>query len=226
MQPLPPLAGLRVLELAGGVAGPYAGRLLALLGAEVWKVEPDAGDPARVYPVDDRPLTGTSPLYLHLNAGKHSLRRSRADLARLLDWAQVVLDDRVRRELERVTPDPRAARLLVSVTPWGFESPENGGIADELLVQAASGAMLADPESRTPRRFPGWQAQVHAGAYAAAGALAALGSGARHVDVAWVSALLAGVEGTLTPVLHERGRASRPGAQAGVQANAFPAGVF
>ena len=65
-----PLTGLRVLELAGGVAGPYAGRLLAMLGATVVKVEPPGGDPARTKPVDDEPLVGTSPLYLHLNAGK------------------------------------------------------------------------------------------------------------------------------------------------------------
>ena len=65
-----PLTGLRVLELATGVAGPYAGRLLAMLGATVVKVEPPGGDPARTKQVDDRPLTGISPLYLHLNAGK------------------------------------------------------------------------------------------------------------------------------------------------------------
>src|SRR5512145_2787662 len=104
MPEAPPLAGLRVLELATGVAGPYAGRLLALLGATVVKVEPDGGDPARTYPVDDRPLAGTSPLYLHLNAGKRSLRRASADLPRLLDWAQIVLDDRVRRELDSAEP--------------------------------------------------------------------------------------------------------------------------
>ena len=35
-----PLAGLRVLELAGGIAGPYAAKLLGDYGAEVTKVEP------------------------------------------------------------------------------------------------------------------------------------------------------------------------------------------
>ena len=56
-----PLAGLRVLELATGVAGPYAGRLLAMLGATVVKVEPPGGDPARTKQVDDEPLTGIVP---------------------------------------------------------------------------------------------------------------------------------------------------------------------
>ena len=42
-----PFAGFRVIELAEGVAGPYCGKLLADLGADVIKVEPPAGDRAR-----------------------------------------------------------------------------------------------------------------------------------------------------------------------------------
>ena len=65
-----PLTGFRVLETATGIAGPYAGRLLAMLGATVVKVEPPGGDPARTQPVDDEPVIGTSPLFVHLNAGR------------------------------------------------------------------------------------------------------------------------------------------------------------
>ncbi|MDP7067844.1 MAG: CoA transferase, partial [Acidimicrobiales bacterium] len=62
----PPLHGLRVIETATGVSGPYAGRLLASLGASVVKVEPQDGDPARWQPVDDVPLTDgeLSPLFI------------------------------------------------------------------------------------------------------------------------------------------------------------------
>src|SRR3954471_283828 len=42
-----PLRGIRVVELSTGVAGPLAGMLLGDYGAEVVKVEPPAGDPAR-----------------------------------------------------------------------------------------------------------------------------------------------------------------------------------
>ena len=42
-----PLQGVRVVELTDGVAGAYAGRLLAVLGAEVVKVEPPNGDVVR-----------------------------------------------------------------------------------------------------------------------------------------------------------------------------------
>ena len=44
---------LRVIETATGISGPFAGRLLASLGAHVVKVEPADGDPARIQPVDD-----------------------------------------------------------------------------------------------------------------------------------------------------------------------------
>ena len=45
-----PLEGVRVVELSMGIAGPFAGMLLADYGAEVVKVEPPAGDPARQLP--------------------------------------------------------------------------------------------------------------------------------------------------------------------------------
>src|SRR5437868_6032288 len=45
-----PLDGIRVLDLSGGIAGPLAGMLLADFGADVVKVEPRGGDPARSLP--------------------------------------------------------------------------------------------------------------------------------------------------------------------------------
>src|SRR5436190_766273 len=46
---LPPLVGVRVLELGSVLAGPFCGMLLADLGAEVIKVEPPRGDDARTF---------------------------------------------------------------------------------------------------------------------------------------------------------------------------------
>ncbi|MEL6985957.1 MAG: CoA transferase, partial [Actinomycetota bacterium] len=70
-----PLQGIRVVELATGVPGPYAGKLLADYGAGVVKVEPPGGDPARREGArpGERPDLDASPLFLHLNTNKRSV---------------------------------------------------------------------------------------------------------------------------------------------------------
>ena len=100
----PPLHGLRVIETATGVSGPYAGRLLACLGAQVVKVEPVGGDPARKQPVDDTPLTKgeLSPLFIHLNAGKLNVLAEDIDPS----WADVVLASDVLQDLRDSQWDP------------------------------------------------------------------------------------------------------------------------
>ena len=67
-----PLEGIRVVELAQGIAGSYAGKLLADYGADVVKVEPVGGDGVRAlgpFPAgsEDPELGG---LHLHLNTNK------------------------------------------------------------------------------------------------------------------------------------------------------------
>ena len=69
------LEGIRVLEFATNVAGPFAGKLLADYGAEVLKIEPPAGDPSRSagpFP-GDVPHPEKSGLFLHLNTNKQSM---------------------------------------------------------------------------------------------------------------------------------------------------------
>lgn len=62
------LDGLRVLDLGQYLPGPFAARSFADLGADVVKVEPPGGDPARHFDLEGRP--GRSPVYALLNAGK------------------------------------------------------------------------------------------------------------------------------------------------------------
>lgn len=215
----PPVAGLRVVEQATGIAGPYAGRLLAMAGATVVKVEPPGGDPTRRQPVDDEPLgPETSPLYVHLNAGKHHV----APEAVPPDWAQVVIDDRVRAEIDPVelTDGPP----LVSVTPWGVDGPRRGVVADELIVQAQSGFLgfNRDPGD-VPLRLPGWPAQYMAGAVAAVAALGAPRLGWGHVDVSWLAAFLSSVELAYADALH----CERPREPVGAHPpTAFPSGAI
>src|SRR5436190_22700708 len=69
-----PLAGVRVLEVGGVVSAPFAAKLLADYGAEVIKIEPPEGDPARrhgPFP-GDVPDQEQSALFLYLNTSKHS----------------------------------------------------------------------------------------------------------------------------------------------------------
>ena len=70
-----PLVGVRVLELAGGIAGPYGGKLLADLGADVVKAEPPTGDPSRQRGPfrDGQADPEASGFYLYLNAGKRGI---------------------------------------------------------------------------------------------------------------------------------------------------------
>ena len=64
-----PLAGIRVLELASVIAGPYAGSLLRNLGAEIVKVEPlQGGDPIRLWTSPRGPA-----VFNQINAGKQSI---------------------------------------------------------------------------------------------------------------------------------------------------------
>ncbi|MCP3989944.1 MAG: CoA transferase, partial [Actinomycetia bacterium] len=70
-----PLAGVRVLELAEGIAGPYAGKLLADYGADVIKVEPPDGDRRRrlgPFPSEESDPE-QSALFLHLTTHKRSI---------------------------------------------------------------------------------------------------------------------------------------------------------
>lgn len=80
------LAGIRVVECAEGVAGPYCGKLLAGLGADVLKLE----SPARDWTRREGPFPGDIPhaeksgLFLHLNSGKRSAIAERGPAPSLL----------------------------------------------------------------------------------------------------------------------------------------------
>jgi crotonobetainyl-CoA:carnitine CoA-transferase CaiB-like acyl-CoA transferase len=203
-----PLEGLRVLEYAQYVAGPFAGMLLADLGADVIKVESPAGDAWRHYEPFD---AGESRYFYALNRNKRSvvvdlkteagLRASRALLAR----ADAVLHNfpperAVRYGLDRESVravNPRAAWCMVSAL--GTDGPEAELTAFDLVAQALSGLLLADarPGDEIPRRAGGIaMADFTAGLLAAISLLAGLvgrdgGGGAPGVEVSLLGAALA-----------------------------------
>ncbi len=185
------LTGIRVLELATGVSGPYCGKLLAGLGASVLKVEPPEGDETRrdgPFP-GDIPDTEQSGLFLHLNTGKRSMtlelrqQEDRALLERLLieDETDVLILDRPANELAALGLDPevlhaRYPRLvIVSITTFGLTGPYAEFKGHELIAFAASGYMMltGDPK-REPIKSYGPLVHYQAGAHAALATMAAL----------------------------------------------------
>ncbi|MGI9596323.1 MAG: CoA transferase, partial [Acidimicrobiales bacterium] len=111
-----PLSGIKVVELAEGIAGPYAGKLLADYGAEVVKVEPAQGDRARrlgPFPdgIDGSSDPEQSALFLHLNTNKRSvIDGDGALLDDLVGWTDVVIHS---------APPPSPSPLL-SLPPFLF----------------------------------------------------------------------------------------------------------
>lgn len=224
--PQAPLHGLRVIETATGVSGPYAGRLLASLGACVVKVEPEGGDPARTQPIDDVPLLNgeLSPLFIHLNAGKLNVDPNEIDPS----WAHVVLAGDVLAALEGTQWDPERLRShdtrLVTTTAWGADAQDPGSMADELLVQTATGFLgFNGDDGLPPLRLPGWQSQYVAGGLAAAMVQLIGRADASHIDVSWLGALLTATELCYGDALH----CQRPREKVGPHPpTAFPSGAI
>ena len=120
------LEGIRVLELGGGKALAYAGKLLRDLGAEVIKVEPPEGDLLRGYGPfpGDEPNPEQSGLFIYLNAGKRGLcldpqsEERRPVLDALLDDADVLLHSLRPRSLRQRHGRPRLAERPARSVHW------------------------------------------------------------------------------------------------------------
>lgn len=186
-----PLAGVRVLEVDGGLAQ-FAGKLLADAGADVIKVEPPGGSPARRQGpfYRDRPQVDGSLHFWHYNTSKRSVTLDLADpdgAALLVDLARdaaAVLDGLGRGVMdgyglgwERLSAaNPSLVYCLV--TPFGPDGPWAGHRASDLVQLAAGGVMAScgydDADDTTPIAPSGGQAAHMAGMMAAMGTLAAL----------------------------------------------------
>jgi len=185
MSPLP-LAGLRVLDLSRVLAGPYCTMQLADLGAEVIKVErPGTGDETRLW---GPPFVGgESAYFLCCNRNKRSLtldlatRAGRELLARLLDWADVLVENFLPGTLDRwgfSTAELRARypRLITChISGFGQTGPRRDEAGYDLLIQAGSGLMsiTGEPDG-LPTKVGVAITDVVAGLFASQSILAAL----------------------------------------------------
>src|SRR5512136_572236 len=105
------LAGIKVVEFSDFVCGPYCGKLLSYMGAEVIKIEkPGLGDKARSWGPfpQDLPHPEKSGLFLFLNTNKSGITLNIETAAgkkifrELLKWADVLIEDHLPREMSRL----------------------------------------------------------------------------------------------------------------------------
>jgi len=158
MSEKPPLAGVRVIELARILAGPWAGQVLADLGADVIKVEnPDGGDDTRKWgPPFVMAADGTnlSAAYYHsTNRGKRSIAIdfTTADgaetLRQLISTADVLIENFKVGGLKKYGFDYETVRKLnprlvyCSITGFGQDGPYAPRAGYDFIIQGMSGMM-------------------------------------------------------------------------------------
>lgn len=154
-----PLDGIRVLDLASMMAGPYGTTMLGDMGADVIKVEPPQGDEARTL----GPAIGEdSGLFVGLNRNKRGIAldltrpEGRQVFARLVRTADVVVDNLRPRARQKLGVDYEANRrenpriVQISVSTFGQTGPYAGRPGIDPLAQALTGFMSATGEPGGP----------------------------------------------------------------------------
>ena len=204
-------AGIRVLDFSQVLAGPSCTQNLALLGADVIKIEePSAGDQSRGIMADnDIGRIGMSPYFLSMNANKRSMTldlkhpRAAQILARLAATADVVVQNFRPGVLTRLGFGYDAVRAIkpdiiyCSISGYGQTGPFSTAPAYDGAVQAVSGLMAVTGQPDGPPTRVGSSivdlSTAMMAAFAIASALfrrSATGDG-QHVDVAMFDTALA-----------------------------------
>ncbi|MEO1775863.1 MAG: CaiB/BaiF CoA-transferase family protein [Pseudomonadota bacterium] len=208
-----PLTGLRVLELARILAGPWIGQVLADLGAEVIKVEAPGGDDTRGWgpPFIERETaagTDRSAAYFHgANRGKRSIAldfRHPADLAvarALAGRADVMIENFKVGGLAKYGLDHASLAaanpglITCSVTGFGQDGPRAAQAGYDFMIQGMAGIMdLTGPPDGEPQKMGVAFADIFTGLYgviAIQAALAARGVTGRgqHIDMSLMDAM-------------------------------------
>ena len=212
------LSGVRVVEYGQLVAAPYAAKLLADLGAEVIKIEPPDGDPARRY----GPFPGgksdpnASGLYIYLNTNKRSVTldltsaRGRELFGALVADADVFVHNAPPPAMAALGFDyaafaARNPRLVMtSIAPFGLDGPHRDYAATDLTLWNAGGIAYLNGGGPGSAEMPplktfGHQSEFQGGVNAAVATLGALYAAARdgegqHVSVSIQECLAAILE--------------------------------
>jgi len=179
-----PLEGITVVALEQVIAGPFATRQLAELGARVIKIErPGTGDAARTY---DHTVKGQSSHFVWTNRSKESLTldvkhaRAKPILDRLMERADVFVQNLAPGAAERLGLGAQALRerqprlVWCGISGYGPSGPYAGKKAYDLLVQCETGVLSVTGTEEAPSKAGIPVADIAAGMYAFSSILAAL----------------------------------------------------
>ena len=206
-----PLEGLKVVELARVLAGPWAGQILADLGAEVVKVESPEGDDTRRWgpPFVENPDGSKDAAYFHsTNRGKRSVtadfrtEEGRALVLDLLRDADVLIENFKVGGLAKFgldydsLKDTHPRLVYCSITGFGQDGPYAHRPGYDFIVQGMSGIMdLSGLPEGPPTKIGVAYADIMTGLYAVIAIQAALhqrettGRG-QHIDMALLDVMV------------------------------------
>lgn len=199
-----PLEGLKVVELARILAGPWTGQTLSDLGAQVTKVESPKGDDTRAWgpPFVERDDDVSASYYHSANRGKASItvdfstQEGQQRIKDLVADADILIENFKVGGLAKYGLDYDSLRELnprliyCSITGFGQTGPYSHRAGYDFIIQGMSGLMsiTGDPEGQ-PQKAGVAITDIFTGVYAVSGILAALhqrestGKG-QHIDMA------------------------------------------
>ena len=238
-----PLAGLKVVELARILAGPWAGQTLADLGAEVIKVESPAGDDTRAWgpPFIERGEDRTAAYFHSCNRGKASVavdfrtEEGQARVRELVAEADILIENFKVGGLAKYGLDYASLSKLnpgliyCSITGFGQDGPYAHRAGYDYIIQGMSGFMsiTGDPDGQ-PQRAGVAVTDLFTGLYSVAGILAALHQRERtgrgqHIDMALLDCAVAA---TANQAMNYLATGTPPGRTGNYHPNLAPYQVF
>jgi len=231
-----PLVGIRVVDCSTVLAGPYCTMLLADLGADVVKVEPQEGDATRGWGPpwvgDEAAGTRTAAYFLAVNRNKRSLRldlrteAGREVLGRLLARGDVLVENFRAGGFERLGFSEAALAALspglvhLAIGGYGIGGPDAAKPGYDFIIQATGGLMSITGEADgQPTKVGVAISDVVAGLFGTisvlAGLLAKPSAGGQRVDVSLL-------QSTLAVLVNQAQNAFVTGRSPGRRGNAHP----
>lgn len=238
-----PLAGIRVLDLTNVLAGPFCTYQLALMGAEVIKVEqPGRGDLARHLGADPHAAgRGMGASFVAVNAGKASVTldlkpaEGKAIFKRLVSESDVLVENFRPGVMDRlglgwdVLRAVKSSLIYCAISGFGQEGPFASRPAYDQIIQGASGVMSITGDADSAPLRVGYPISDTVGGLTAAFAIAATLIGARttgegrYLDVSMLEATLATMGWVVSNYLNAN---VHPAPMGNANFTAAPSGTF